>query len=105
MMQMNHSNIQTAPLQEEDIDIDVLISNASTCQLILWNDEVNTFEWVIDTLIDVCGHTEEQAEQCALLIHTKGKYAVKNGDYDTLKPMKDEISERGIGVTIEQLAD
>ncbi|WP_225321412.1 ATP-dependent Clp protease adaptor ClpS [Rhizosphaericola mali] len=105
MMQMNHLNIQTAPLHEEELDIDVLVSNVSTFQLILWNDEINTFEWVIETLIDVCGHSEVQAEQCALLIHTKGKYAVKNGDYDTLKPMKDEISERGIGVTIEQLAD
>lgn len=104
-MQMNHSNIQTAPLHEEELDVDVLVSDASTFHLILWNDEVNTFEWVIETLIDVCGHSQEQAEQCALLIHTKGKYAVKNGDYDTLKPMKDEISERGIGVTIEQLAD
>ncbi|QES90922.1 ATP-dependent Clp protease adaptor ClpS [Rhizosphaericola mali] len=102
---MNHLNIQTAPLHEEELDIDVLVSNVSTFQLILWNDEINTFEWVIETLIDVCGHSEVQAEQCALLIHTKGKYAVKNGDYDTLKPMKDEISERGIGVTIEQLAD
>ncbi|MEA3424922.1 MAG: ATP-dependent Clp protease adaptor ClpS [Bacteroidota bacterium] len=60
-----------------------------------------TFEWVIETLIRVCGHTEEQAEQCALLIHTQGKYAVKKGDYDTLKPMCDAITDRGIGATIE----
>lgn len=69
--------------------------------LIVWNDEVNTFEWVIETLIEVCEHSPEQAEQCALFIHYKGKYAVKKGDYDILKPMCDAITERGIGATIE----
>jgi len=53
------------------------------------------------TLMTVCGHTLEQAEQSALLIHFKGKYAVKKGDYDTLKPMRDAITDRGIGATIE----
>lgn len=71
--------------------------------LIVWNDEVNTFEWVIDTLIDICGHSTEQAEQCAMIIHTKGKYAVKNGSYDELKPQCDAITERNIGATIEVL--
>jgi ATP-dependent Clp protease adaptor protein ClpS len=69
--------------------------------LIVWNDEVNTFEWVIETLKEVCGHSQEQAEQCAMLIHTKGKYAVKQGSYDDLKPQCDAITERGIGATIE----
>jgi len=73
--------------------------------LIVWNDEVNTFEWVIETLIDVCNHTQEQAEQCAVLIHFKGKYAVKNGDYDTLKPMCDAITERGINATLEAIQE
>lgn len=82
-------------------DIDVLTETANPYQLIVWNDEVNTFEWVIETLIEVCGHSSEQAEQCTMLIHTQGKYAVKNGDYDDLKPMCDAITERGIGATIE----
>ena len=69
--------------------------------LIVWNDEVNSFDWVIETLIEVCEHSEEQAEQCAMLIHYKGKYAVKKGEYDTLKPMCDAITDRGIGATIE----
>lgn len=71
------------------------------CQLIVWNDEVNTFDWVIETLIEVCHHQQEQAEQCAMIIHTKGKYAVKEGSYEILKPMCDAITERGIGATIE----
>lgn len=82
-------------------DVDVLTEEAINLSLVVWNDEVNTFEWVIDTLIDVCGHQREQAEQCAMLIHTKGKYAVKNGSYETLKPQKEAITERLINATIE----
>ena len=87
----------------EDEEVSVLSQHMSPYTLIVWNDEVNTFEWVIETLIEVCGHSQEQAEQCAMLIHTKGKYAVKNGDYDTLKPMCDAITDRGIGATIEMI--
>ena len=88
----------------EQGDTDVLEALDHTHSLIVWNDEVNTFEWVIETLIEVCGHSEEQAEQCAMIIHTQGKYAVKIGSYDGLKPMCDAITERGIGATIEVLA-
>ncbi|HWB64238.1 MAG TPA: ATP-dependent Clp protease adaptor ClpS [Chitinophagales bacterium] len=70
-------------------------------KLIVHNDEVNTFDWVIETLIEVCKHSFEQAEQCACIIHYKGKYAVKTGNFDSLKPMKDEITDRGINATIE----
>ena len=71
------------------------------CNLIVWNDEVNTFEWVIETLMEVCGHSAEQAEQCAYIIHFQGKYAVKNGSFDDLKPQCEAITDRGIGATIE----
>ncbi len=84
-------------------ETDVLTDVEDPCHLIMWNDEVNTFEWVIETLIDVCDHSPEQAEQCALIIHTKGKYAVKNGSYDDLKPLCDAITERGIGATVEAI--
>lgn len=89
---------------KEEQHIDVLVETNHPFSLIVWNDEVNTFEWVIETLIDICGHSEEQAEQCALIIHSHGKYAVKMGDYDTLKPMCNAITDRGIGATIEELA-
>lgn len=88
---------------KEDSEIDVLEITTHPFNLIVWNDEVNTFDWVIETLMEVCNHTEEQAEQCALLIHFKGKYAVKNGDYDTLKPMCNSITERGINATVEKI--
>ena len=85
-------------------DIDVLTEVDEYCSLIVWNDEVNTFEWVIETLVDVCGHTTEQAEQCAIIIDSKGKYAVKEGSYEQLKPMCDAITDRGIGATIDVIA-
>ena len=83
-------------------DVDVLTQLDEYCTLIVWNDEVNSFDWVIETLVEVCGHSAEQAEQCAIIIDSKGKYAVKEGSYDTLKPMCDAITERGINATIEE---
>ena len=79
----------------------VLTSLDETCNLVLWNDDVNTFDWVIETLMEVCGHSEEQAEQCAYIVHFKGKCAVKTGSYEELKPLCDKITERGIGATVE----
>jgi ATP-dependent Clp protease adaptor protein ClpS len=85
-------------------ETDVLTSLDEPCNLIVWNDEVNTFEWVIQTLMEVCGHSHEQAEQCSYIIHFQGKYAVKNGSYDELKPLCDAITDRGIGATVEVIA-
>ena len=82
-------------------ETDLLTQAEEPFSLIVWNDEVNTFEWVIETLVEVCGHSYEQAEQCSYIIHFQGKYAVKQGTYDELKPMCDAITERGIGATIE----
>ena len=87
----------TKILQETDTDV----LTEDPCTLIVWNDEVNTFEWVIDTLMEICGHSHEQAEQCAYIIHFSGKYGVKQGSYDELKPMCDAITDRGIGATVE----
>ena len=98
---MKQFNLSYNPQIETLEDVDVLTKEAVNLSLIVWNDEVNTFEWVIDTLIDVCGHQREQAEQCAMLIHTKGKYAVKKGSYEILKPQKEAITERLINATIE----
>lgn len=70
-------------------------------KLVVHNDDVNTFDWVIETLVRICKHTREQAEQCSLLIHYKGKYAVKTGTFEVLYPMKNAIVERGIKATVE----
>ncbi len=89
-----------SPFAEEEL----LVDEVPPYSLVVWNDEVNTFEWVIETLVAVCGHSYEQAEQCAYIIHFRGKYAVKEGSYEELKPMCDAITDRGIGATVEQLA-
>ena len=68
--------------------------------VIIYNDDFNTFEHVIATLIKVCKHTKEQAEQCTWLIHYKGKCAVKSGEFDTLVPIKDAICDAGIDAKI-----
>lgn len=96
MMNLKDNNI-TQSL--EDVIVETLTEDP--CQLIVWNDEVNTFEWVIESLMQVCQHNYEQAEQCAYIIHFKGKYAVKSGVYEDLKPMCDAITERGINATVE----
>lgn len=90
-------NTKTVTFEETD----VITSVDEPCNLIVWNDDVNTFQWVIETLIEVCGHTEEQAEQCAYLIHFQGKCSVKTGEYEKLKAMCDKITDRGIGATVE----
>ncbi len=86
----------------QQFDTELLDTLTASYNLIVWNDDINTFEWVIETLIKVCHHSHEQAEQCAYIIHFQGKYAVKQGDYETLKPMREAIVERGINATIEQ---
>ncbi len=86
-------------------DSDTLTVTDSYCSLIVWNDEVNTFDWVIETLMEVCGHSQEQAEQCAIIIDSKGKYAVKEDSYEILKPQCDAITERGINATVDVIAN
>jgi len=68
--------------------------------LVVFNDDVNTFDHVINTLVKVVGHTAEQAEQCTFLIHYKGKCTVKTADFDSLKPLRTGITDRGISAEI-----
>lgn len=88
-------------ITEIDEEIDVVIKDLLFNKLIVWNDDYNTFEHVINLLVQICNHKEEQAEQCALIIHTKGKCSVKEGLIDELKPMKDLLIDGGLSVTIE----
>lgn len=86
--------------QEEAVDVLEVVETTDLMDLIVFNDDVNTFDHVIDTLIRVCKHTQEQAEQCTLLIHYKGKCAVKSGSFDFLKPLRESICEAGIDARI-----
>ncbi|WP_338868234.1 ATP-dependent Clp protease adaptor ClpS [Spirosoma sp. SC4-14] len=92
------------PFEETDwsTSVDVLdeVIETDVHNLVVFNDDVNTFDHVIDTLIDVCHHTPEQAEQCTLLIHYKGKCTVKNGSWEELVPMRNEICRRGISAEV-----
>ena len=69
-------------------------------EIVLYNDEVNTFDHVIDTLIRVCDHTSEQAEQCSLIVHYNGKCTVKSGEYNDLKPQCTQLLEAGLSAEI-----
>lgn len=69
--------------------------------LILFNDHVNSFDFVISSLVEVCLHQPDQAEQCALIAHFKGKCHIKDGDYHELKPMYEELTFRGLTVSLE----
>ena len=85
------------PIIEENTGIE----GGANHSLILHNDEVNTFEFVIESLIEVCEHTSEQAEQCTYLVHYKGKCDVKSGPMETLKSMRHALVDRGLMATIE----
>lgn len=85
-------------IQEE---VDVLEDYGLNNEIVLFNDDVNTFDHVIDTLIRVCKHTNEQAEQCAILVHYKGKCTVKTGSYDELKPQCTQLLEAGLSAEIQ----
>ena len=86
------SPFEVGLLEEELSDIN---------KLVVYNDDVNTFDFVIDTLVQVCRHSKEQAEQCTLLIHYKGKCIVREGSYTDLLPMCSAIHDRGISADIE----
>ncbi|WP_394337261.1 ATP-dependent Clp protease adaptor ClpS [Chryseobacterium lacus] len=65
-------------------------------KLVLWNDDVNTFDFVIASLLEICKHTLEQAEQCTILVHYKGKCTVKTGSLELLEPMHKKLISRGL---------
>lgn len=84
-------------IQEE---VDVLEKEVNQYEIVLFNDDVNTFDHVIDSLIDVCEHTLEQAEQCSILVHYKGKCTVKTGEYKDLKPRCSKLQQLGLSAEL-----
>lgn len=87
---------------KEKVSEELLLEEETVKQseIVLFNDEVNTFDHVIETLIDVCDHTPEQAEQCSLIVHHNGKCTVKTGEYDDLKPRCSKLLQAGLSAEI-----
>lgn len=88
---------------EEEVQIDELVKELiePSKNIILWNDDVNSFEHVIICLVKYCKHTLEQAEQCAMIVHSNGKCSIKSGDYKKLKPISETLQQEGLSTTIE----
>ena len=91
------NNTDTQVLEE----LEVLEQVVDSKNLIVFNDDFNTFDHVIESLIKVCKHEPIQAEQCTWLVHYKGKCQVKEGDFDTLEPMCTALLDRGITAEIQ----
>ena len=88
------------PQREYQEEVALLEQEDEVYKLVLHNDDVNTFDHVIDTLIRVCNHTSEQAEQCAILVHYKGKCTVKTGAMEELKAQCTQLLEAGLSAEI-----
>jgi len=85
---------------EEEIT-EVVTKEEATKALLLYNDDVNTFDFVSESLIKVCKHDAIQAEQCTYLVHYTGKCVVKNGTFKALKPLCEALLDRGLSASIE----
>jgi ATP-dependent Clp protease adaptor protein ClpS len=87
---------------KEKIQEKVVVKEQEVSQheIILFNDDIHTFDFVINSLIDICGHTPQQAEQCTYLVHYKGKCAVKTGEYDELNPPCTQLLNLGLSAEI-----
>ena len=94
MMKMRFEETKT--LEQPEVDL----QTTKLHEIVLFNDDVNTFDWVITSLIEVCEHTPEQAEQCSIIVHYRGKCEVKTGSYEELKPKCTALLERGLSAEI-----
>ncbi|RMG75939.1 MAG: ATP-dependent Clp protease adaptor ClpS [Bacteroidetes bacterium] len=93
--------IFTNNLEKHQVESEKNVETDNKKELILYNDNVNTFDFVIEALIELCDHDPIQAEQCAFITHYKGKCPVKSGSYEELKPVCAEMLKRGLTVEIE----
>jgi ATP-dependent Clp protease adaptor protein ClpS len=84
---------------DEKVCLDTILDDGK--EVVLFNDDHNTFDFVIDTLIDLCKHNEVQAEQCAVLVHFKGQCSVKKGDYDSMLGISREMNRRGLSSVVK----
>ncbi|MCR5588683.1 MAG: ATP-dependent Clp protease adaptor ClpS [Bacteroidales bacterium] len=95
---MDEQQPYVSPEVSEEVDT----LEDSGCTLVLWNDDVHTFDYVIKALVDICRHTVEQAEQCAILVHCHGKCAIKHGSYSELLPMHTALLDKQLTSEIQE---
>ena len=95
-------NVYNTAVEElEEVVVEELTDVGANSELIVYNDDHNTFDWVIQCFVEVIGHTFEQSEQLSLLVHYKGKAAAKTAPMNILKPLKNELDNRGLSAVIE----
>lgn len=87
--------------EKKEYKKELLVEEINEHHLILFNDDVNSFDHVINCLVEICGHSSEQAEQCAWIVHNKGKYGVKSGSFHDLKLMCEKLCVEGLSATVE----
>ncbi|HNP94134.1 MAG TPA: ATP-dependent Clp protease adaptor ClpS [Cyclobacteriaceae bacterium] len=92
--------IEMSYKEQEEVDVLESVETTDVKDLVVFNDDFNTFEHVIQTLINVCNHSPQQAEQCTWIIHYRGKCTVKTGSFEELQPQRQAICERGIDAKI-----
>ena len=100
MIEIKNSGVEEVEellLEEELLETDT----GHPSHLIVYNDDVNTFQWVIESFVDILSHSVQQAEQLAFIIHFKGKATVKTAPFSELKPKKDALIDRGLSAVIE----
>lgn len=100
-MKSEEETIEQEPDVEQEISEEVDEILNSNKSIILYNDDHNTFDHVIKCLVDICEHEPMQAEQCAHIVHFKGKCSVKEGSKEDLKPKKDQLVDKGLNANIE----
>lgn len=94
-----YQNTEETETISEVVNLEDLLG---TFQIVIYNDEVNTFDWVIECLEKYCSHDHQQAEQCAWFIHFKGQYPVKSGAQTDLKPICEALKEKGLNAKLEK---
>ncbi len=91
--------LKEVTILEEDVAL--LDEISDSFQILLYNDDVNTFDWVIECLVKICKHDELQAEQCAMLVHYKGKAVVKNGSLEEMKVICQALCDCELSAVVE----
>lgn len=94
-----------SPAETEEAVLEEVIDSGEIAELIVYNDDHNTFDWVIKCFVEILQHSAEQAEQLSLIVHYKGKATVKTAPLSVLRPLRNALVDRGLSAVIESLQD